>query len=119
MACETTTTTGYAMVMGEISTKCYIDIPKIVRDVILDIGYDRAKYGFDGSTCAVLTAIDEQSGDIAMGVDKALEYKEGTMDDQIDTIGAAIRGSCSGMPATKRRNICRCRSSWRRSWLCS
>ena len=67
---------------------------------ILDIGYDRAKYGFDGSTCAVLTAIDEQSGDIAMGVDKALEYKEGTMDDQIDTIGAAIRGSCSGMPAT-------------------
>ena len=66
VACETTTTTGYAMVMGEISTECYIDIPKVVREVILDIGYDRAKYGFDGSTCAVLTAIDEQSTDIAM-----------------------------------------------------
>ena len=81
VACETTATTGYAMVMGEISTNCYIDIPKIVRSVIKDIGYDRAKYGFDGSTCAVLTAIDEQSGDIAMGVDKALEYKEGTLDE--------------------------------------
>ena len=96
VACETTTTTGYAMVMGEISTKCYIDIPKIVRNVILDIGYDRAKYGFDGSTCAVLTAIDEQSGDIAMGVDKALEYKEGTLDDQIDTIGAGDQGIMFG-----------------------
>ncbi len=99
VACETTTTTGYAMVMGEISTKCYIDIPKIVRDVILDIGYDRGKYGFDGSTCAVLTAIDEQSGDIAMGVDKALEYKEGALnqqDDQIDTIGAGDQGIMFG-----------------------
>lgn len=96
VACETTTTTGYAMVMGEISTNCYIDIPKIVREVILDIGYDRAKYGFDGSTCAVLTAIDEQSGDIAMGVDKALEYKEGTLDDQIDTIGAGDQGIMFG-----------------------
>ncbi len=100
VACETTTTTGYAMVMGEISTHCYIDIPKIVREVILDIGYDRAKYGFDGSTCAVLTAIDEQSGDIAMGVDKALEYKEGSMDqqpdDQIDTIGAGDQGIMFG-----------------------
>ncbi len=96
VACETTTTTGYAMVMGEISTKCYIDIPKIVRNVIIDIGYDRAKYGFDGNTCAVLTAIDEQSGDIAMGVDKALEYKEGTLDDQIDTIGAGDQGIMFG-----------------------
>ncbi len=100
VACETTTTTGYAMVMGEISTHCYIDIPKIVRGVILDIGYDRAKYGFDGSTCAVLTAIDEQSGDIAMGVDKALEYKDGTLnqqtDDQIDTIGAGDQGIMFG-----------------------
>ena len=67
VACETTTTTGYAMVMGEISTDCYIDIPKIVRKVITDIGYDRAKYGFDGQTCAILTAIDEQSADIALG----------------------------------------------------
>lgn len=96
VACETTTTTGYAMVMGEISTNCYIDIPKIVRNVIIDIGYDRAKYGFDGNTCAVLTAIDEQSGDIAMGVDKALEYKEGTLDDQIDTIGAGDQGIMFG-----------------------
>ncbi len=96
VACETTTTTGYAMLMGEISTKCYIDIPKIAREVITDIGYDRAKYGFDGNTCAVLTAIDEQSGDIAMGVDKALEYKEGTLDDQIDTIGAGDQGIMFG-----------------------
>lgn len=96
VACETTATTGYAMVMGEISTHCYIDIPKIVRSVITDIGYDRAKYGFDGNTCAVLTAIDEQSGDIAMGVEKALEYKEGTLDDQIDTIGAGDQGIMFG-----------------------
>lgn len=96
VACETTTTTGYAMVMGEISTKCYIDIPKIVRNVITDIGYNKGEYGFDGNTCAVLTAIDEQSGDIAMGVDKALEYKEGTLDDQIDTIGAGDQGIMFG-----------------------
>ena len=100
VACESTTTTGYAMVMGEISTKCYIDIPKIVRGVITDIGYDKGEYGFDGNTCAVLTAIDEQSGDIAMGVDKALEYKEGTLDqqtdEQIDTIGAGDQGIMFG-----------------------
>ena len=84
------------MVMGEISTSCYIDIPKIVRQVILDIDYDRSDYGFDGNTCAVLSAIDEQSGDIAMGVDKALEYKEGTLDDQIDTIGAGDQGIMFG-----------------------
>ena len=75
VACETTTTTGYAMVMGEISTNCYIDIPKIVRGVINDIGYNKGEYGFDGNTCAILSAIDEQSSDIAMGVDHALEYK--------------------------------------------
>ena len=100
VACESTTTTGYAMVMGEISTKCYIDIPKIVRSVITDIGYDKGEYGFDGNTCAVLTAIDEQSGDIAMGVDKALEYKEGSLDqqtdEQIDTIGAGDQGIMFG-----------------------
>ena len=96
VAAETTTTTGYAMVMGEITTNSYVDIPKIVRQVILDIGYNKGEYGFDGNTCAVLSAIDEQSGDIAMGVDKALEYKEGTMDDQIDTIGAGDQGIMFG-----------------------
>lgn len=96
VAAETTTTTGYAMVMGEISTSSYVDIPKIVRQVILEIGYDKGEYGFDGNTCAVLSAIDEQSGDIAMGVDKALEYKEGTLDDQIDTIGAGDQGIMFG-----------------------
>lgn len=96
VAAEATTTTGYAMVMGEISTNCYVDIPKIVRKVILDIGYDRSDYGFDGNTCAVISAIDEQSGDIAMGVDKALEYKEGTLDDKIDTIGAGDQGLMFG-----------------------
>ena len=96
VAAETTTTTGYAMVMGEISTSCYVDIPKIVRQVILDIGYDRSDYGFDGNTCAVLSAIDEQSVDIAMGVDKALEYKDGTLDDQIEETGAGDQGIMFG-----------------------
>ena len=77
VACETTVTTGNVFIMGEISTKCYVDIPKVARQVILDIGYGRAKYGFDGSTCGVLTAIDEQSQDIALGVDRSQEAKEG------------------------------------------
>ena len=76
VACETCVSTGLVHIMGEISTSCYVDIPKIARQVILDIGYDRAEYGFDGNTCAVITNIDEQSGDIAMGVDKSLEAKE-------------------------------------------
>ena len=76
VACETTTTTGLVMCMGEISTSCYVDIPKIVRQVVIDIGYDRAKYGFDGHTCSVITSINEQSPDIAMGVNEALEYRE-------------------------------------------
>ena len=96
VAAETTVTTGYAMVMGEISTSCYVDIPKIIRNVIIDIGYDKSDYGFDGHTCAVLTAIDEQSVDIAMGVDKALEYKEGTMDDAIEETGAGDQGIMFG-----------------------
>ena len=87
VACECCATTGMVMVMGEISTECYVDIPHVARDTICRIGYDKPESGFNGHTCAVLTAIDEQSGDIAMGVDKALEYKEGTLDDQIDTIG--------------------------------
>ncbi len=79
VAAETTTTTGYAMVMGEISTSCYVDIPKLVREVICEIGYDRSEYGFDGNTCAVLTAIDEQSPDIAMGVDPGGAGDQGLM----------------------------------------
>ncbi len=97
VACETTATTGYAMVMGEISTNCYVDIPKIVREVICDIGYTKSEYGYDGNTCAVLTAIDEQSGDIAMGVDKALEYKEGAADEkEMEETGAGDQGMMFG-----------------------
>ena len=76
VACETVVTTGLVMVFGEINTDCYVDIPTIVRDTIREIGYTRAKYGFDADTCAVITSIDEQSSDIAMGVDKALEADE-------------------------------------------
>ena len=89
VACETATTTGMVLVMGEITTKAYVDIQKIVRDTVREIGYTRGKYGFDADTCGVITAIDEQSTDIAMGVDKALEAKENQMnDEQIDAIGA-------------------------------
>ena len=76
VACETATTTGLVMVMGEITTKGYVDIQKVVRNTVREIGYDRAKYGFDCDTCGVIVALDEQSPDIAMGVDKALEAKE-------------------------------------------
>lgn len=97
VACETAVTTGMVMVMGEISTQCYVDIPKVVRNTIKDIGYDRAKYGFDSETCAVLTSIDEQSADIAMGVDKALEAKTGEMSEaQIQAIGAGDQGMMFG-----------------------
>lgn len=101
VACETTTTTGYVMVMGEISTHCYVDIPKIVREVVTDIGYTRGKYGFDAETCAVLSALDEQSGDIAMGVNNALEHKQGTMDDSIEAIGAGDQGIMFGYACTE------------------
>lgn len=97
VACETAVTTGLVLVMGEITTKCYVDIPKIVRSTIKDIGYDRAKYGFDAETCAVITSIDEQSPDIALGVNKALEAKTGEMtDEQIEAIGAGDQGMMFG-----------------------
>lgn len=95
VACETAVTTGMVLVMGEISTSCYVDIPKVVRNTIKEIGYDRAKYGFDCDTCSVLTSIDEQSGDIAMGVDEALESREGEKD-EVEAVGAGDQGMMFG-----------------------
>ena len=93
VACETATTTGLVLVMGEITTNAYVPIDEVARKVILDIGYDRAKYGFDGSTCSVLTAVHEQSPDIAQGVNRALETREGETDDDI---GAGDQGIMFG-----------------------
>ena len=96
VACETTCTTGIISIMGEITTNCYVDFPKIARGVVLDIGYDRAKYGFDGTTCAVVTAIDEQSPDIAQGVNSGYENREGGEDDSLNSTGAGDQGMMFG-----------------------
>ena len=96
VAAETTANTGYVMVMGEITTNAYIDIQKVAREVICDIGYNTSEYGFDGNACAVITSIDEQSGDIAMGVDKALEYKQGELSEEAEETGAGDQGIMFG-----------------------
>lgn len=96
VACETTCTTGIVSIMGEITTNCYVDFPKIARDVVLDIGYNRAKFGFDGTTCAVVTAIDEQSPDIAQGVNSGFENREGGESDNLNSTGAGDQGMMFG-----------------------
>ena len=96
VACETTCTTGIISIMGEITTSCYVDFPKVARQVVLDIGYDRAKYGFDGTTCAVVTAIDEQSPDIAQGVNDGYENREQGGNDNENSTGAGDRGMMFG-----------------------
>ncbi|WP_278683484.1 methionine adenosyltransferase, partial [Paraclostridium bifermentans] len=106
VACETTVTTGLVLVAGEISTNTYVDIPKLVRETVKEIGYTRAKFGFDGDTCAVITSIDEQSGDIAMGVDEALENRSGELtEDEIEKIGAGDQGIMFGFACNETEEL--------------
>ena len=131
VACETLITTGLALVAGEITTDCYVDIPKIVRETVCAIGYTRAKYGFDCDTCAVLTSIDDQSPDIALGVDKALEVKIGEMtDSELENIGAGDQGMMFGyasnetpeylpmpVPWPKLSGVCHGSENWKIPYL--
>ena len=105
VACESLVTTGFALVAGEISTDAYVDIPRIVRDTILRIGYNNASYGIDGRTCGVLTSIDEQSPDIAQGVDKAIETREGSADDNLDLQGAGDQGMMFGYATNETEDL--------------
>ena len=132
VACETAVTTGLVLVMGEITTECYVDIPRIVRETIRDIGYTRAKYGFDCDTCAVLTSIDEQSPDIARGVDQSWELQRGLQREDEDAIGAGDQGMMFGFAANETqelmpmplslahklaRRLAQVRKSWQRPYL--
>ena len=120
VACETATTTGLVMVMGEITTKGYVDIQKVVRNTVREIGYDRAKYGFDCDTCGVIVALDEQSPDIAMGVDKALEAKENKMtDEELEAIGAGDQGMMFCYATNETDDICHIRFIWHTNWHAS
>ena len=113
VACETAACTGFVLVTGEITTKAYVDMQKVVRDTVKEIGYDKSDYGFDANTCAVLVAIDEQSSDIAMGVDKALEAKKaeaesGMSDEQLEAIGAGDQGMMFGYDTNETEDYMPC-----------